>query len=63
VIQNYQIRFDRSNNPQSQTQTGLVVASVLIQFFGIAMVFLVNLQSGATVVIPASASSDFSAAA
>lgn len=52
VIQNYQIKFDRSNNPQSQTAQGLVVAEVLIQYLGIAQVFLVNLQNGATVVIP-----------
>lgn len=63
VIQAYQITFDTSNNPQSQTATGLVVAEVLIQYAGIASVFLVNLQSGATVVIPASTSNVNTAAA
>lgn len=53
VIQGYQIKFDRTNNPQVQTATGLVVAEVLIQYLGIAQTFLVNLQTGATVVIPA----------
>jgi len=57
VIQNYQINFSRANNPQSQTAVGLVVAEVLIQYLGIAQVFLVNLQTGATVVIPQSTSS------
>lgn len=62
VIQNYQINFSAKNNPQSQTGTGLVVAEVLIQYLGIAQVFLVNLQTGATVVIP-TASSSFAQAA
>lgn len=62
VIQNYQINFSRANNPQAQTATGLVVAEVLIQYLGIAQVFLVNLQTGSTVVIPQSQSS-FAAAA
>jgi hypothetical protein len=57
IIQNYQILFSRANNPQAQTASGLVVAEVLVQYFGIAQVFLVNLQSGATVVIPKSQSS------
>lgn len=52
VIQDYQIKFDRSNNPVEQTATGLVVAEVLVQYLGIAQVFLVNLQNGSTVVIP-----------
>lgn len=63
VIQNYQISFSRANNPQAQTATGLVVAEVLIQYLGIAQVFLVNLQTGATVVIPQSQSPSFAAAA
>lgn len=56
VIQNYQVTFNRAgnNNPQSQTSRGVVVAQVLVQFFGIALVFLVNMETGATVVIPAS---------
>lgn len=57
VIQAYQINFSRANNPQAQTATGLVVAEVLIQYLGIAQVFLVNLQTGSTVVIPVSQSS------
>lgn len=57
IIQNYQISFSRDNNPQAQTAQGIVVAEVLIQYLGIAQVFLVNLQTGATVVIPQSASS------
>jgi hypothetical protein len=42
-----------ANNPQVQTALGIVIATVTIQFFGIAMIFLVNLQTGQTVVIPA----------
>jgi hypothetical protein len=57
VIQDYQIRFSRANNPQVQTAQGLVVAEVLVQYLGIAQVFLVNIQSGATVVIPQAVSS------
>lgn len=57
MIQGYQILFDTTNNPSTQTATGLVVAQVLIQYLGIAQVFLVNLQTGATVVIPPSSSS------
>lgn len=57
VIDQYQINFSRTNNPRSQTATGLVVAECLIQYLGIAQVFLVNLQTGATVVIPVSQSS------
>lgn len=56
VIADYQINFGTANNPQSQTATGLVVAEALIQYLGIAQVFLVNLQTGATVVIPQAAS-------
>jgi hypothetical protein len=54
VIQAYQIVFGptASQNPQSQTALGEVVAQVNIQYFGIASVFLVNMQTGATVVIP-----------
>ena len=63
IIQGYQITFDESNNPQSQTATGLVVAQVLIRYFGIARVFLVNLQSGATVVLPANNNAATAAAA
>lgn len=53
VIQAYNIQFSRQNNPQSQTAQGVVVAIVLVQYLGIARVFLVNMTSGATVVIPA----------
>ncbi len=56
MIQAYSILFDVTNNPASQTATGLVVAEVLVQYLGIAQVFLVNLQTGATVVIPPSSS-------
>lgn len=52
TIQGYSIVFGPSNNPQSQTAIGLVVAQVLIRYFGIAQVFLVNMQTGATVVVP-----------
>lgn len=62
LIQAYQISFSPANNPQSQTAQGLVVAEVLIQYFGIASVFLVNMQTGATVVIPVSQSSFATAA-
>lgn len=62
MIQAYSILFDPNNNPQIQTATGLVVAEVLVQYLGIAQVFLVNLQTGATVVIPPS-SSNFAAQA
>lgn len=57
LIQAYQISFSPANNPQAQTAQGLVVAECLIQYLGIAQVFLVNLQTGATVVIPQSSSS------
>lgn len=53
IIQDYQVTFDRAHNPQIQTAQGVVVAQVLVQFFGIALIFLVNMQTGATVVIPA----------
>ncbi|MFL9904214.1 hypothetical protein PQR71_39855 [Paraburkholderia fungorum] len=52
VIQAYQIIFGPANNPQTQTAVGEVVAQVNLQYFGIASVFLVNMQTGATVVVP-----------
>lgn len=52
TIEKYQIVFDRTNNPQAQTASGTVIAEVKIRYLGIASVFLVNLQSGATVVVP-----------
>ena len=42
-----------ANNPQAQVDTGLVVAQVLVKYLSIARVFLVNMQSGQTVVLPA----------
>lgn len=56
VIENYQINFGPGNNPQAQTATGVVVAQIWVEFFGIAATFLVNMQTGATVVIPGTAS-------
>lgn len=61
TIQNYQIAFSRANNPQLQTANGEVVANVLIQYLGIAQVFLINMQTGATVVIPATGSTSSAA--
>lgn len=63
LIQAYQITFSQQNNPQSQTGKGIVVAQVLVQFLGIARIFLVNLQTGATVVIPANSNIAAAAAA
>lgn len=63
TIQAYSITFSAANNPQSQVAAGLVVAQVLIQYLSIAQVFLVNLQSGATVVIPANSNTATAAAA
>lgn len=53
TIEAYNIQFSPANNPPQQTATGLVVAEVLIRYLGIARIFLVNMQSGQTVVIPA----------
>lgn len=53
TIQAYSINFDTGNNPPSQVAQGLVVAEVLIQYLSIARIFLVNMQSGQTVVISA----------
>jgi hypothetical protein len=53
IIQGYSIAFSTQNNPQSQTAQGIVVAQVWVQYLGIAQVFLVNMQSGAAVVLPA----------
>lgn len=53
VIQATQIIFSRANNPQPQTARGQVVAQVNMTYFGIVSVFLVNMQTGATVVVPA----------
>jgi hypothetical protein len=53
LIQNYQVNCSAANNPQSQTSQGIVVAQIYVQYYAIAMVFLINLQSGQTVVIPA----------
>jgi hypothetical protein len=55
IIQNYDIIFGPGNNPQSQTALGIVIAQVNIQYLGIARIFLVNMQGGATVVIPTNA--------
>jgi hypothetical protein len=63
LIQAYQITFSRQNNPQAQTARGVVVAQVLVQFLGIARVFLVNLQTGSTVSIPANSNVAAAAAA
>jgi uncharacterized protein len=63
LIQAYQITFSTQNNPQSQTSKGVVVAQVLIQYLGIARIFLVNMQTGATVVIPANSNVAAAAAA
>jgi hypothetical protein len=52
VIQAAQVIFGPANNPQTQTAIGAVVAQVNLQYFGIASVFLVNMQTGATVVVP-----------
>ncbi len=53
TIQAAQVIFSRANNPQSQTARGQTVAQVNLTYFGIASVFLVNMQTGATVVVPA----------
>ena len=53
TIQGYNIEFSPANNPQAQVDTGLVVAQVLVKYLSIARVFLVNMQSGQTVVLPA----------
>lgn len=53
TIEAYNIEFSPRNNPPSQTAQGLVVAEVLIRYLGIARIFLVNMQSGQTVVVPA----------
>ena len=63
VIQGYNIAFSTTNNPQSQTAKGIVVAAILIQFFGIARIFLVNMQTGATVILPTTATTAAAAAA
>lgn len=63
LIEDKKVTFDRNNNPQSQTGAGVVIAQVLIRYFGIAAIFLVNMTSGATVVIPANANVAEAAAA
>jgi uncharacterized protein len=63
LIQAYKITFSMQNNPTSQTARGVVVAQVLVQFLGIARIFLVNMTTGATVVIPANANAQAAAAA
>lgn len=52
VIQASQVIFSRANNPPQQTARGQCVAQVNLTYFGIASVFLVNMQTGATVVVP-----------
>jgi hypothetical protein len=52
VIQAAQIIFSTANNPPAQTARGVVIAQVNLTYFGIASVFLVNMQTGATVVVP-----------
>jgi hypothetical protein len=63
TIQAYAISFSRQNNPQSQTALGVVVAQVWVQYLGIAQVLLVNMQSGAAVVVPANTNVAAAAAA
>lgn len=63
TIKGYQITFSAANNPDAQVAAGLVVAQVLIQYLGTARVFLVNVQAGTTVVIPANANTAAAAAA
>ena len=53
TVQAYQIQFSPANNPDSQVQTGLVVAEVAIRYLSIVRIFLINLRSGQTVVIGA----------
>jgi hypothetical protein len=53
VIQAAQVIFGPTNNPQPQTARGEVIAQVNLTYFGIASIFLVNMQTGATVVVPA----------
>jgi hypothetical protein len=52
TIQAAQIVFSTANNPQIQTARGVVVAQVNITYLGIAREFLINMQTGATVVVP-----------
>jgi hypothetical protein len=53
TISGYNILFGTANNPQSQTSRGIVTAQVWVQYLGIARIFVVNMQTGATVVLPA----------
>ncbi|MBB3175394.1 hypothetical protein FHR90_003249 [Endobacter medicaginis] len=47
----YSVVCDTSNNPQSQTGVGIVVASVTVRYQGITEKLLVNLNGGATVTV------------
>jgi len=62
MIQAFQVSFPSQGN-QSQTAKGIVICQVLVQFLGIARIFLVNMQTGATVVIPANGNVGSAAAA
>lgn len=63
VIKNYSVQFSSANNPDSQTSQGIVVAAIYVQYLAIAVIFLINLQSGQTVVVPANSQYSIAAAA
>jgi hypothetical protein len=56
TIQGYSVLFGTQNNPSNQTALGVVVAQVWVQYLGIARIFVVNMQTGTTVVLPGNAS-------
>jgi hypothetical protein len=50
----WSVQLDANNNPQTLTGLGIQSANCLVQYLAINEKFLVNLQGGQTVVIPAS---------
>jgi hypothetical protein len=48
----FSVQIDANNNPPSQTAIGVLKATVLVTYFGVTEVFLVDLTGGSTVAIP-----------
>jgi uncharacterized protein len=51
MIQAWKVILDGTNNPQSRVSLGYMQADVMVQYLSIIRYFLINLQSGQTVVI------------
>lgn len=63
LIDGYSISFNAKNSTQAQLNQGIVIANLQVKYQSIARIFLVNLQSGQTVVLQPSVAPALAAAA